>query len=69
MQPLLKFLQWEEEITSLLEHELEVCRSDAQGILDAQRLLVTKAWQSGQTARHTADQIIQHPTTEATRHD
>ena len=69
MQPLLQFLQWEEEITSLLEHELEVCRSDAQGILDAQRLLVTKAWQSGQAARHTADQIIQHNVTETNHHD
>lgn len=69
MQPLLQFLQWEEDITSLLEHELEVCRSDAQGILDAQRLLVTKAWQSGQTARQTADQIIQLNTTETHRHD
>lgn len=69
MQPLLKFLQWEEEITSLLEHELEVCRSDAQGILDAQRLLVTTAWQSGQTARQTADQIIQHNATETNHHD
>ena len=69
MQPLLKFLQWEEEVTSFLEHELEVCRSDAQGILDAQRLLVTKAWQSGQTARHTADQIIQHNATETNHHD
>ena len=69
MQPLLHFLQWEEDITSLLEHELEVCRSDAQGTLDAQRLLVTKAWQSGQTARQTADQILQHNATETHRHD
>lgn len=69
MQPLLKFLQWEEEITSLIEHELEVCRSDAQGILDAQRMLVTRAWQSGKTARQTADQIIQPNATETNHHD
>ncbi|MDP2227400.1 MAG: hypothetical protein Q8J78_07970 [Moraxellaceae bacterium] len=69
MQALLKFLEWENEITTHLEHGLKVCRSDAQGIQDAQRLLVTRASQSGQTARKTADQIIQHNTTEASRHD
>jgi hypothetical protein len=65
----MKFLQWEEDITALLEHELEVCRSDAQGILEAQQPLVTQAWKSGQTARQTAGQIIQHNAMEIHRHD
>lgn len=58
MQPLLKFIQWEDEIIFALELDLQVCRSDAQGIVDAQRLLVTKAWQAALTARQTANQII-----------
>lgn len=58
MQPLLKFLQWENDIISAIEFDLQVCRSDAQGIVDAQRLLVTKAWQAALTARQTANQII-----------
>lgn len=69
MQPLLKLLRWEEDILSLLETELQVCRSDAQGILDAQSSLLRQAWKDHQTSRQTADLIIQLSTREDTTHD
>lgn len=69
MQPLLKLLRWEEDILSLLEAELQVCRSDAQGILDVQSSLLRQAWKDLKTARQTADLIIQISTREDTIHD
>lgn len=69
MQPLLKLLRWEEDILSLLETELQVCRSDAQGILDAQSALIRQAWKDHKTPRQTADLIIHLSTREDTTHD
>jgi uncharacterized protein YigA (DUF484 family) len=69
MQPLLKLLRWEEDIISLLETNLQVCRSDAQGILDAQSSLLRQAWKDQKTPRQTADLIIQLSTQEDTTHD
>lgn len=69
MQPLLRFVQWEEDLLSLLETDLEVCRSDAQGIADAKQALVRDAWNSGLTAREAANQIIHAATPEDTTHD
>ena len=69
MQPLLKLLRWEEDILSFIESGLQVCRSDAQGILDAQSSLLRQAWKDHKTPRQTADQIIQHNATETNHHD
>ena len=69
MQPLLKLLRWEEDILSFIESGLQVCRSDAQGILDAQSSLLRQAWKDHKTPRQTADLIIQISTQEDTHHD
>lgn len=69
MQPLLKLLRWEEDILSILETDLQICRSDAQGMLDAQNPLIRQAWKDRTTSRQTADLIIQLSTREDTTHD
>lgn len=63
MQPLLRFVHWEEDLLSALETDLQVCRSDAQGIAEAQQDLVREAWNTGLTACEAANRIIQstHP--------
>lgn len=69
MQPLLRFVQWEEDLLSCLEADQQVCRSDAQGIADAKQHLVRDAWNTGLTAREAVNQIIHAATTEDTAHD
>ena len=69
MQPLLRFVHWEEDLLSALETDLQVCRSDAQGIAEAQQDLVREAWNSGLSARETANRIIQSTHPEDRPHD
>lgn len=69
MQPLLRFVQWEEELYSFLEADLEICRSDAQGMADAKPHLIRDAWNAGLTAREAATQIIHAITPEDRAHD
>lgn len=69
MQPLLRFVQWEEELLTFLEADLQVCRSDAQGMADTQQALVRDAWNTGLTSREAANQIIHAATPEDTAHD
>jgi hypothetical protein len=68
-QPLLRYVKWEDDLLSVIESELQVCRSDAQGIADARQDLMRHAWNAGHTAREAALQIIQSATQEDTSHD
>lgn len=69
MQPLSRFVHWEEDLLSALETDLQVCRSDAQGIAEAQQDLLREAWNTGMSARETANRIIQSTRPEDCPHD
>lgn len=68
-KPLLRYVKWEDDLLSVIESTLQVCRSDAQGIADARQDLMRHAWNAGLTAREAALQIIQSATQEDTHHD
>ncbi len=63
-QSLPRYVQWEDDLLYVIEDELQVCRSDAQGIAEARQDLMRQAWNAGLTAREAALQIIQPATQE-----
>lgn len=69
MQPLLQLIRWENELTEVLEHELQICRSDAQGLMEAQPQLIREAWRQKLSARDAAMQIINLTPNEIPHHD
>ncbi len=58
MQPLLQLIRWENELIETLENELQICRSDAQGLMEAQPQLIREAWQEKLSAYDAAMRII-----------
>lgn len=69
MQPLLQLLRWESAIITRLESELHIKRQDASQLLDANPVLIRKAWQSQLSAQDTADKLIALSPQEKTHHD
>lgn len=53
-----EFTAWEDEMTYQIELDLEVDRSDAEGIGMAQQETVAKAWAAGLDAKAAADLVI-----------
>jgi hypothetical protein len=49
---------WEDKVTFFLEEHLEVCRSDAQGIVEVQHFTVTQAWGLGLDAEEAGKRVI-----------
>lgn len=68
MQPLLQLLRWESAIITRLESELQIERQAASQLLDANPVLIRKAWHSQLSAQDTADKLIALSTKEKT-HD
>ena len=58
MQPLLQLLRWESAIIARLESELQIERQAASHLLDANPVLIRKAWQSQLSAQDTAEKLI-----------
>lgn len=52
------YSDWENEVTEALENELEISRSDAQGLVEANEFELKQAWGKGLSASATAKQII-----------
>jgi hypothetical protein len=40
----MKYCEWEDEITTILERECELTRSDAQGVVEAQPFILNQCW-------------------------
>jgi len=53
------FIEWEQEVTWLVENILEVPTSDAQGILEVQTAVLQQAWGEGLSADKAANKIIE----------
>lgn len=53
------FVAWEDEVTDELGAALDVCRSDAQGIVEAQAKTIVSAWLSQLDAKTAAALVIE----------
>ena len=56
------FVAWEDEVTDELGQALDVCRSDAQGIVEAQAETMDSAWLRQLDAKTAAALIIEAAT-------
>ncbi len=52
------YSQWEDEVISEVESELDVTRSDAQGVVEAQSFKMAQSWGKGLSGKETAKIII-----------
>lgn len=56
------FVAWEDEVTDELGAALDVCRSDAQGIVEAQAETMVSAWLRQLDAKTAAALVIEAAT-------
>lgn len=50
--------EWEGEVTQFVADGLEICYSDAAGIVEGQPFYVQQAWDKGLNSRETADKVL-----------
>lgn len=62
MPPTPNRLEWEEAVYLSIETQLEVCRSDAQALVEAREHSLEDAWQTGLSPETTAHLLIIHAT-------
>lgn len=56
-KPTRAFVQFEDDVTTAIEFALEVTRSDAQGIVEANQALLSRLFADGIDAATAADRI------------
>lgn len=68
-QSLSGYTLFEEQVTQLIEQHIEVTRSDAQGIVEANNFTMITSWGKGETAEQTAQKIINAIIPMSTKHE
>jgi hypothetical protein len=53
-----RFSQWEDELTTYVEIEMQMCRSDAQGAVEAHQQLVIDSWKQDKSALDCYRELI-----------
>ena len=54
----MEYSEWEDEITAIVEVDLELTRSDAQGIVEAQSFVMSQCWGKGLLPKESADCVV-----------
>lgn len=54
----MKYFEWEGAVTEAIADALQVSRSDASGIVEAQPFYMQQSWGNGIDAQHTAAKIL-----------
>lgn len=53
-----KYYEWESEVVEAVADSLEISRSDASGVVEAQPFYMQQSWGKGMDAQQTATKIL-----------
>lgn len=53
----MEYSKWEDEVTTIVGNDLEMSRSDAQGVVEAQSFIMSQCWGKGLEPKETANYV------------